>query len=180
MAEHDADYGRDTKHMGGDENGPVAGDVAEELPDFYMRYYVGHTGRFGHEFLEFEILDGTVRYANHSKYRDKFGAPGFLIKKRVTISQPVIDEFMRIVRNCGVMDLPKSNTWPKADRSGRQELELVVDGKHVTYTTNSTCHQQDIAKLEDADGFRTFFYVVQDTKELVLALIQMHHRVKAV
>ena len=23
--------------------------------DFYIRYYVGHQGKFGHEFLEFEI-----------------------------------------------------------------------------------------------------------------------------
>ena len=24
-------------------------------PDFYLRYYVGHHGKFGHEFLEFEF-----------------------------------------------------------------------------------------------------------------------------
>lgn len=30
--------------------------------DFYLRYYVGHKGRFGHEFLEFEFRpDGQVR-----------------------------------------------------------------------------------------------------------------------
>lgn len=23
--------------------------------DFYLRYYVGHKGKFGHEFLEFEF-----------------------------------------------------------------------------------------------------------------------------
>lgn len=23
--------------------------------DFYVRYYVGHKGKFGHEFLEFEF-----------------------------------------------------------------------------------------------------------------------------
>ncbi len=29
--------------------------------DFYVRYYVGHTGKFGHEFLEFEFRpDGQV------------------------------------------------------------------------------------------------------------------------
>ena len=29
--------------------------------DFYVRYYVGHTGKFGHEFLEFEFKpDGQV------------------------------------------------------------------------------------------------------------------------
>lgn len=28
--------------------------MAEE--DFYVRYYVGHKGKFGHEFLEFEAV----------------------------------------------------------------------------------------------------------------------------
>jgi hypothetical protein len=32
--------------------------------DFYLRYYVGHKGKFGHEFLEFEFnKDGRVRDA---------------------------------------------------------------------------------------------------------------------
>jgi hypothetical protein len=41
--------------------------------DFFVRYYVGHKGRFGHEFMEFEFRgDGTLRYANNSNYkRDK-------------------------------------------------------------------------------------------------------------
>jgi|APGre2960657505_1045072.scaffolds.fasta_scaffold179613_1 hypothetical protein len=30
--------------------------------DFYVRYYVGHKGKFGHEFLEFEFRpDGKAR-----------------------------------------------------------------------------------------------------------------------
>lgn len=32
--------------------------------DFYLRYYVGHKGKFGHEFLEFEFRpDGEQRSA---------------------------------------------------------------------------------------------------------------------
>lgn len=27
----------------------------EDMADFYLRYYVGHKGKFGHEFLEFEF-----------------------------------------------------------------------------------------------------------------------------
>uniref|UniRef100_A0A2K6BDT2 Mago homolog B, exon junction complex subunit n=1 Tax=Macaca nemestrina TaxID=9545 RepID=A0A2K6BDT2_MACNE len=30
--------------------------------DFYLRYYVGHKGKFGHEFLEFEFRpDGRMK-----------------------------------------------------------------------------------------------------------------------
>ena len=39
--------------------------------DFYIRYYVGHKGKFGHEFLEFEFRpDGKMRYANNSNYKN--------------------------------------------------------------------------------------------------------------
>lgn len=48
---------------------------------FYLRYYVGHRGKFGHEFLEFEfrpdgkylvclIFLGKLRYANNSNYKN--------------------------------------------------------------------------------------------------------------
>ena len=31
--------------------------------DFYLRYYVGHHGKFGHEFLEFEFRpDGKLKH----------------------------------------------------------------------------------------------------------------------
>ncbi|RLM62044.1 hypothetical protein C2845_PM14G03500 [Panicum miliaceum] len=40
--------------------GGAAGDG-----EFYLRYYVGHKGKFGHEFLEFEFRpDSKLRYAN--------------------------------------------------------------------------------------------------------------------
>ena len=39
--------------------------------EFYVRYYVGHKGKFGHEFLEFEFRpDGRLRYANNSNYKN--------------------------------------------------------------------------------------------------------------
>ena len=35
--------------------------MAPASQDFYVRYYVGHKGKFGHEFLEFEFRpDGQV------------------------------------------------------------------------------------------------------------------------
>ena len=36
----------------------------EGIGDFYVRYYIGHSGKFGHEFLEWELrADGKVRGA---------------------------------------------------------------------------------------------------------------------
>ena len=35
-----------------------------------ISYYIGHKGRHGHEFLEYEISsDGKLRYANNSLYK---------------------------------------------------------------------------------------------------------------
>jgi protein mago nashi len=34
-------------------------------------YSVGHKGKFGHEFMEFEFRpDGKLRYANNSNYKN--------------------------------------------------------------------------------------------------------------
>lgn len=39
------------------------------LEEFYVRYYVGHKGKFGHEFLEFEFRpNGLLRYGEFSHW----------------------------------------------------------------------------------------------------------------
>ncbi|RMX66103.1 hypothetical protein KXD40_003113 [Peronospora effusa] len=61
--------------------------------DFYVRYYVGHRGKFGHEFMEFEFrADGKLRYANNSNYKKDS-----MIRKEMTVSKSVIDEVKRII-----------------------------------------------------------------------------------
>ena len=49
---------------------PQNHEDAPNPSEFYLRYYVGHNGRYGHEFLEFEITrDGKLRYGNNSSYK---------------------------------------------------------------------------------------------------------------
>ena len=37
--------------------------MAADNSEFYLRYYVGHKGKFGHEFLEFEFRpDGRLLF----------------------------------------------------------------------------------------------------------------------
>ncbi|TKY68898.1 mago nashi-like [Spatholobus suberectus] len=56
----------------------------EENGEFYLRYYVGHKGKFGHEFLEFEFRpDGKLRYANNSNYKNDT-----IIRKEVYLTPP--------------------------------------------------------------------------------------------
>ncbi len=62
--------------------------MSEPSDDFYLRYYVGHKGKFGHEFLEFEFRpDGKLRYAYNSNYKKDT-----LIRKEVYVNRGVIEE----------------------------------------------------------------------------------------
>jgi protein mago nashi len=61
--------------------------------EFLLRYYVGHKGQFGHEYMEFELHgDGRLRYANNSNYkRDS------MIRKEAYVGKSVIEEVKRII-----------------------------------------------------------------------------------
>ena len=89
--------------------------------DFYLRYYVGHKGKFGHEFLEFEFKpNGRLRYANNSQYK----ADSFL-GKEVFVNNIILEELKRIVHQSGILE-KSDNNWPEPDNIGKQELEIVV------------------------------------------------------
>ena len=69
--------------------------------DFYLRYYVGHKGKFGHEFLEFEFRpDGKLRYANNSNYKNDT-----MIRKEACVHKAVMQELKRIIgkRSVGIV-----------------------------------------------------------------------------
>lgn len=70
-----------------------------ENDEFYLRYYVGHKGKFGHEFLEFEFRpDGKLRYANNSNYKNDT-----MIRKEVFLTPAVLKECRRIVADSEVL-----------------------------------------------------------------------------
>lgn len=83
--------------------------------DFYLRYYVGHKGKFGHEFLEFEFRpDGKLRYANNSNYKNDT-----MIRKEAYVHNSVMDELKRVILDSEIMH-EDDNMWPPPDRVGRQ------------------------------------------------------------
>lgn len=72
--------------------------VAEDVGEFYVRYYVGHKGKFGHEFLEFEFRpDGKLRYANNSNYKNDT-----MIRKEVFLTPAALRECRRIITDSEV------------------------------------------------------------------------------
>lgn len=81
---------------------------------FYVRYYSGHSGRFGHEFLEFDFRalgDGrsaSARYANNSNYRNDS-----LIRKEMCVSSVLVAEIKRIIKDSEIMKLAWLVTIPR-------------------------------------------------------------------
>merc|ERR1712165_627639 len=130
--------------------------------EFYCRYYVGHKGKFGHEFLEFEFRpDGLLRYANNSNYKNDV-----MIRKEVCTNRVVIEELKRIIDESELLKEDDS-CWPPPDRIGRQELEIVMGDEHISFTTSKIGSLIDVNNSKDPEGLRTFYYLVQDLKCLV-------------
>lgn len=132
--------------------------MASSSDDFYCRYYVGHKGKFGHEYMEFEITtDGRLRYSNNSNYKNDtmIKKEGFwflhnnylifvirmiwyniFINKIVKLSPLVIEEFKRIISESEITR-EDDNNWPEPDKVGRQELEIKIDNQHISFTVIS-------------------------------------------
>lgn len=143
--------------------------------DFYVRFYVGHKGKFGHEFLEFEFRpDGKLRYANNSNYKQDT-----MIRKEVYTSQAVLDELKRIIEDSEIMK-EDDNNWPTPDRVGRQELEIVMGQEHISFTTTKLGSLLQVQQSQDPEGLRIFYYLVQDLKCFVFSLISAHFKIQPI
>lgn len=142
---------------------------------FYLRYYVGHKGKFGHEFMEFELSpNGKLRYANNSNYKNDT-----MIRKEVTVSPAILAEFQRIVEDSEIHKEDDRN-WPEPDRVGKQELEIVLGGHHIAFECAKIGSLLDVQNSKDPEGLRLFYYVVQDLRCLVFSLIALHFKIKPI
>ncbi|KAG6927866.1 mago -like protein B, exon junction complex core component, partial [Chelydra serpentina] len=143
--------------------------------DFYLRYYVGHKGKFGHEFLEFEFRpDGKLRYANNSNYKNDV-----MIRKEAYVHKSVMEELKRIIDDSEITKEDDA-LWPPPDRVGRQELEIVIGDEHISFTTSKIGSLIDVNQSKDPEGLRVFYYLVQDLKCLVFSLIGLHFKIKPI
>lgn len=143
--------------------------------EFYIRYYVGHKGKFGHEFLEFELRpDGRLRYANNSNYKNDT-----MIRKEVYVNECVMNEVKRIIEESEVTR-EDDKQWPEPNRDGRQEFEVVLGRQHISFATAKIGSLLDVQESNDPEGLRIFYYLVQDLKCLVFSLIGLHFRIKPI
>uniref|UniRef100_A0A2K5SB88 Mago homolog B, exon junction complex subunit n=1 Tax=Cebus imitator TaxID=2715852 RepID=A0A2K5SB88_CEBIM len=113
--------------------------------DFSLHYYIGHKGKLGHKFLEFEFQpDGKLRYANNRDCKNDV-----MIKKEAYVHGSVMEELKRIIDDS---ETTKADAlWPPPDR---------VD-EHICFTTPKI----------GSEGLQVFSYLVQDLKCSVFSLI---------
>eukprot|EP00388_Colpodella_angusta_P003001 GDKJ01010679.1.p1 GENE.GDKJ01010679.1~~GDKJ01010679.1.p1 ORF type:complete len:151 (+),score=23.85 GDKJ01010679.1:16-468(+) len=143
--------------------------------EFYVRYFVGHKGKYGHEFLEFELRDdGRLRYANNSNYKNDS-----IIRKETYVSKAVMEEVQRIIESSEIEKEDYKN-WPKPDKVGVQELEFSFNGKEVYIQTAKIGSLQDAVSSTDPEGTKEFYYLIQDLKCFIMSLISIHFRTKPV
>ncbi|NXB81584.1 MGN2 protein, partial [Donacobius atricapilla] len=141
--------------------------------DFYLRYYVGHKGKFGHEFLEFEFRpDGESGPGGRGRRAAPAGGGAYVHKS-------VMEELKRIIDDSEITKEDDA-LWPPPDRVGRQELEIVIGDEHISFTTSKIGSLIDVNQSKDPEGLRVFYYLVQDLKCLVFSLIGLHFKIKPI
>mmetsp|Transcript_25135 Transcript_25135/g.36957 ORF Transcript_25135/g.36957 Transcript_25135/m.36957 type:complete len:153 (-) Transcript_25135:255-713(-) len=148
-----------------------------ETDEFYVRYYVGHKGKFGHEFMEFELSpSGKLRYANNSNYK-----LDTMIRKEVFLSPAVVEEIKRIIVESEITKEDDKH-WkePNEHTLGRQELEIKIGNEHIAFTCAEIKSLQDVQESDDPEGLRSFYYLTQDLKCLMFSLISSHFKVKPI
>uniref|UniRef100_A0A2K5J9X9 Uncharacterized protein n=1 Tax=Colobus angolensis palliatus TaxID=336983 RepID=A0A2K5J9X9_COLAP len=95
--------------------------------DLYLRYYVEHKGKFGHEFLESEFQpDGKFRYANNNYKND------VMIRKEVYMHKSLMEELKRIIDDSEIRKEDDA-LWPPPDRAGQPNKKKVCKLKIRKY-----------------------------------------------
>ena len=157
---------------------PASGASPPPSGDVYLHYSTTHSGRYGRESLTIQVSPtGRLSYNNSSGY--KRGTP---IRKEVTLSPAVLVELHRLLAESGVMDL-SDEAWPPPSGVGTAALEVVLDGGaggRVKLRTATIGSLLDVVASTDADGLRVFYYVVQDVRCLIFALLGMHYKIKPI
>lgn len=102
-----------------------------------------------------------------------------MIRKEVTVSAAALREVERIVADSEVTK-EDDNQWPEPDRVGRQELEIISGGEHISFTCSKIGSLLDVQESKDPEGLRCFYYLVQDLKCFVFSLIALHFKIKPI
>ena len=88
-----------------------------------------------------------------------------------------LQELKRIVLDSEILR-EDDQAWPAPDESGRQELEVVIGSEHISFVTNKIGSLVDVEGGAAGDGLKVFYFLVQDLRSAIFALIGLHFKIK--
>ena len=136
---------------------------------FFLRYFVGHRGKYGHEFIEYSVDNsGALRYINGTNYK-KDGQLSCSAICDKSIVECVVDQ----VRKSNLLECDDTN-WPYPDKGGRQELEIVIDNKHYSFVTCKLNSSEEIQFRGYQHDIEQFYKLVLEIRSFFTNLIQIH------
>ena len=95
------------------------------------------------------------------------------------MSPAVLSEVKRILEASEILSEDDA-AWPEPDGAGRQELEIVMGGEHVSFTCAKIGALSEITSSKDPDGLRALYFLIQDLRCLVFSLVSLHFRIKPI
>jgi len=101
----------------------------------------------------------------------------------VYVSPTVVAEIKRIVMESEILKEDDAN-WAAPDAVGRQELEVVCGGEHISFVTSKIGSLVELeasatAAKQDVEGLKIFYFLVQDLRCAVFSLVGLHFKIKA-
>eukprot|EP00834_Sanchytrium_tribonematis_P001905 NODE_50_length_31184_cov_0.705099.p26 type:complete len:145 gc:universal NODE_50_length_31184_cov_0.705099:2174-1740(-) len=144
------------------------------MSDFYLQFYSGHKGEFGHEYFQFSIKDGILKYSNNSNYKNDQ-----VIKKQVALSKLTLSEFLRIIEDAEITR-EDEKLWPSPDKIGKMELVIKLGEDTWKGRTSKIGSLNEVNASKDPEGLRIYYYLVQDLKSLVLSIMSLHFKIKPI
>ena len=118
----------------------------------------------------FIVMDVSI---NNSNYKHES-----MVRREVFVGPAVTEEFKRIIMESGITQVDDQN-WEEPE-ARQQELEIKIGNQHIAFTCREIGSLVDIQKSKDPEGLKTFYYLTQDLKCLVLSLITMHFKVRPI
>mmetsp|Transcript_24808 Transcript_24808/g.60379 ORF Transcript_24808/g.60379 Transcript_24808/m.60379 type:complete len:104 (+) Transcript_24808:176-487(+) len=100
-----------------------------------------------------------------------------MIRKEAFVSDAVMAQLKAIVDSSEIMQYDDSK-WPEPTTQSKQEIEIVHNNEHISFSTTKIGSLLDVQSSDDPDGLRALFYLTQDLKCLVFALMSLHFKIK--
>lgn len=138
------------------------------MADLLLRYYAGHEGSFGLEYLEFAVYSGgQIVYKNDSRYKQET-----VIERSCVVRPIVIEYIVDLIRRSKILHQPREG-WPQPGKNGCHELEIRLEGARTRFVTCELGSRSDVLS-RNVGGLLEFYVFSSEIKSLVLNVVGAH------